>query len=278
MSAVSPRLRAAVVAAAFALASAAVPVAHAQAEVPVLVGRVNDYADLLPSDAEAALEARLKALEDETGAQVVVLTVPSLAGDPIEDFSIRVVEQWKLGRADADDGVLIVVAAEDRALRIEVGYGLEPVLTDLRSRRIISEIMVPRFRDGDFAGGITAGADAVAAVIRGQELPAPAPAAPDGLREGLIGLLFMLVWLTLAGGIVGWLVTAALTPVVFWIVETVAAGYGWLGVVLWWLAVAVLRRVMRGPMARGRRMRSGWPDTFGRGGFGGFSGGPPTGC
>lgn len=247
---------------------------RAQAEVPVLVGRVNDYADLLPTEAEAALEARLKTLEDETGAQVVVLTVPSLAGDPIEDFSIRVVERWRLGREDADDGVLILVAADDRALRIEVGYGLEPVLTDLRSRRIISEIMVPRFRDGDFAGGITAGADAVASVIRGQELPAaPAPDEPDTLREVLLGVLFMLLWVTLAGGIVGWLVTAALTPVVYWLVESTVGGYGWWGVLGWWAAVFVLRRLFGGPLARGRRMRSGWPDAFGRGGFGGFSGG-----
>lgn len=123
-------------------------------EVPYLSGRVNDLADLLNPGAEGRLEQTLGQLEQETGAQAAVLTIPSLEGDPLEDFSLRVVETWKLGREEADDGVLLLIARDDRKVRIEVGYGLEATLTDVQSKRIISNLMTPRFREGDFDGGV----------------------------------------------------------------------------------------------------------------------------
>ncbi len=124
-------------------------------EVPYLAGRVNDQANLLEDGFEGQLEERLRLLEEETGAQVAVLTIPSLEGDPLEDFSMRVVETWKLGRAGADDGVLILIARDERRMRIEVGYGLEPVLTDAEAGRIVSRMMAPKFRSGDLTAAST---------------------------------------------------------------------------------------------------------------------------
>lgn len=159
-------------AAALLAALLAAPVA-AQREVPFLSGRVVDEAGIVPPEVEARIEARLADYEAETGSQVAVLTVASLEGDPIDDFSIRVAETWKLGRAGVDDGVLFVVARDDRRMRIEVGYGLEPELTDLEAGRIVDEIVAPRFRQGDFGAGVEAGVEAIVASLRGAELPEP---------------------------------------------------------------------------------------------------------
>jgi len=164
-------------------------------EVPYLTSRVMDEANLLPEAAETELEARLGRFEAETGHQLAVLTVPNLGGEPIEDYSMRVVETWKLGRAEEDDGVLLLVARDDRQMRLEVGYGLEGRLTDMGSRRILDHVVAPRFRDGDFAGGVSAGADAVMAVLQdeGAETPVDPLAGrypePFGIGD-LAGLLF----------------------------------------------------------------------------------------
>ena len=104
---------------------------------------------------------------------MAVLTISSLDGDPLEDFSMRVVETWKLGREDADDGVLILIARDERRMRIEVGYGLEGVLTDAQSGRIIDHLMAPRFREGDFNGGVGAAVEAVSSAIRGEPVDLP---------------------------------------------------------------------------------------------------------
>lgn len=131
------------------------------AELPELRGRVNDYAELLPANVEHALEEALSQYERETKHQFAILTVESLEGAPIEDYSIRVVEKWKLGSAEADDGVLLLVVLSDRKMRIEVGYGLEGDLPDILAGRIVRDEMAPRFRTGDFPGGIVAAAQAV---------------------------------------------------------------------------------------------------------------------
>ncbi|HVS66423.1 MAG TPA: TPM domain-containing protein [Thermoanaerobaculia bacterium] len=147
-------------------------------EVPFLGGRVNDLAGMLDAGERDRLEQALASFEEETGSQVVVLTVPSLEGDSLEDFSIRVVETWQLGREGVDDGALLLIAEAERRMRIETGYGLEGVLTDAASRRILDRVITPRFRAGDFAGGIEAGVDAMLSVIRGEELPAPERRGP----------------------------------------------------------------------------------------------------
>jgi len=139
-------------------------------EVPYLTGRVNDDAQILSENTVKTLAETLKQHEDKTGNQVVVLTIPSLDGDNIEDFSNRVFNEWKLGQKDKDNGVLIVVVPGERKMRIEVGYGLEGELPDILAGRIIRNIMTPRFRDGDYDGGIKGGVDAVVDVLEGRSL------------------------------------------------------------------------------------------------------------
>jgi uncharacterized protein len=140
-------------------------------DVPPLRGRVNDYAGVMSSEQARSLESRLAQFEQETGHQVAVLTIPTLGGEDIEGFSIRVAENWKLGKKGFDNGVILVVAVKDRRLRLEVGYGLEGVLPDAIAKRITSDYIVPRFRAQDYAGGIIAGIDAVLRVIKQEPLP-----------------------------------------------------------------------------------------------------------
>jgi uncharacterized protein len=130
-------------------------------EVPALRGHVNDYANVIPDDVEARLEQKLTDYESATGRQYAVLTMQTLGGDDIEGFSIRTVEAWKLGQKKQDNGLLLLVVPGDRKTRIEVGYGLEGEITDLRSSRVIREILTPAFRTSDYAGGIERGLDSL---------------------------------------------------------------------------------------------------------------------
>ena len=150
----------------------AVP-AFADVAVPQLTGRVVDRTGSLSSSDIAALSQKLADFETRKGSQIAVLIVPTTDPETIEQFSIRVAEAWKIGRKRVDDGAILVVAKNDRHLRIEVGYGLEGALTDVTSRRIIDEVITPKFREGDFAGGISAGAERMMRVVDGEPLPAP---------------------------------------------------------------------------------------------------------
>ncbi|HEX7789063.1 MAG TPA: TPM domain-containing protein, partial [Afipia sp.] len=156
----------------------------------------------LSPDQATALEQKLKDFETRKGGQIAVLIVPTTQPETIEQYSLRVVEQWKLGRKKIDDGALLIVAKNDRKLRIEVGYGLEGVLNDATSKRIIDEIITPKFRGGDFAGGISDGADRIMKVVDGEPLPAP---KPEGEVEnlGVIGdyFPFLLIIALVGGGI-----------------------------------------------------------------------------
>jgi uncharacterized protein len=154
--------------------------AHADVAVPPLSGRVVDQTGTLSSADVASLTQTLKNLEARKGSQVAVLIVPTTAPETIEQFSIRVAEAWKIGRKKIDDGALLVIAKNDRKLRIEVGYGLEGALNDVTAQRIIDEVITPRFRNGDFAGGISAGVGRIVGVIDGEPLPAPAPRQSSG--------------------------------------------------------------------------------------------------
>jgi uncharacterized protein len=149
--------------------------AAADVAVPPLSGRVVDQTGTLSASDISSLTQTLGDLETRKGSQVAVLIVPTTAPETIEQYAIRVAEAWKIGRKKIDDGALLVVAKDDRKLRIEVGYGLEGSLTDATASRIIDEIIVPKFRSGDFAGGISAGVQRIVAVIDGEKLPAPAP-------------------------------------------------------------------------------------------------------
>ena len=140
------------------------------ADIPYLTGRVNDNAQILSDETKKALSETLKAHEENTTNQVVLLTMPTLDGESIEDYAQRVFEDWKLGQEDKDNGVLILVVPNDRKMRIEVGYGLEATLTDLLAGRIIREIMTPCFRNGDYDYGITYGTSAVIAALEGEQV------------------------------------------------------------------------------------------------------------
>lgn len=137
-------------------------------EVPPLRGRVNDLAGIIQANRAQYLDYRLAKFESETGHQIAVLTIPSLEGDTLEDFSIRVAETWKIGQKDLDNGVILLWAQKERKIRIEVGYGLEGVLPDAVASRIIREVIAPRFRDADYTGGIEAGITSIMEVTRGE--------------------------------------------------------------------------------------------------------------
>jgi len=149
--------------------------AVADVAVPPLTGRVVDKTATLSSSDVASLDQTLKDFEARKGSQLAVLIVPTTQPETIEQYSLRVAEAWKIGRRKIDDGAILVVAKDDRKLRIEVGYGLEGALTDVTSKRIIDEIITPSFRSGNFAAGISAGVDRIIRVVDGEKLPAPEP-------------------------------------------------------------------------------------------------------
>lgn len=165
------------------------PVSLAALDVPVLQGRVNDYGNMISPEAEARLESELKAFEESDSTQVVILTVTSLEGDVLEDYTIRVAEKWKIGQAKKDNGVIFFAAKNDRVMRIEVGRGLEGVLTDLLSGRILDNIVRPRFRSGDFDGGFIEGSAAIVKACRGEFTNDNPPGS--GRSEGSGSPLFM---------------------------------------------------------------------------------------
>jgi uncharacterized protein len=143
--------------------------------VPPLSGRVVDQTGTLAASDIASLTQTLKDLETRKGSQIAVLIVPTTDGEAIEPFSLRVAEAWKIGRKKIDDGALLVIAKNDRRLRIEVGYGLEGALTDATTKRIIDEDITPRFKAGDFGGGVAAGIDKIVRIVNGEKLPEPEP-------------------------------------------------------------------------------------------------------
>ncbi len=147
---------------------------NAQQPIPPLTARVTDLTATLTAPQRAALEQKLAALESRKGAQLAVLMVPTTAGEAIEAYSLRVAEAWQIGRGKTDDGIVLVVAKDDRKLRIEVGYGLEGAVPDALAKRIIAERIVPRFYDDDYAGGVNDGVDALIGLIDGEALPPPA--------------------------------------------------------------------------------------------------------
>src|SRR4051812_18639942 len=172
--------------------------------VPPLVGRVVDQTGTLSSGDVASLNQTIRNFEARKGSQVAVLIVPTTDGEAIEQFSLRVAEAWKIGRKKIDDGAVLVIAKNDRHLRIEVGYGLEGALTDVTTKRIIDEEITPKFKSGDFAGVVSAGINKMMRVIDGEKLPAPEP--PHWQNTGLFDVSdmfnpFLLIPVFLLGGV-----------------------------------------------------------------------------
>jgi uncharacterized protein len=252
-------------------------VAGAQVPVPPLGERITDRTGTLTNVQKSALEQTLRSFEARKGSQVAVLIVPSTGPETIEQYALRVAEQWKPGRKNVDDGALLVVAKDDRTLRIEVGYGLEGALTDAACKRIISEIIVPRFRQGDFYGGITAGVDRILRVIDGEPLPKPEERRPGGTR-GIGSILPVLMILavvvggvlhTVLGRFPGALVTGGAVSIVAWMLA------GAISIALVAGVIAFLFTLLSGGMGGRGLGGGGLGGGFGGGGFGGggFSGG-----
>lgn len=270
-------------AALFLCAAAASPV-RAQVAVPPLKARVTDLTGTLTSAQRSALEERLAAFEARKGSQIAVLLVPTTQPETIEQYAIRVAEQWKLGRKGVDDGVLLLVAMKDRTVRIEVGYGLEGPLPDAIAKRIVEDYIVPRFKLGDFSGGIHSGIERIMGTIEGEPLPAPRERSAPRVSgwENLIVLGFFLVFViggvlrSMLGRVGGSGVVAAIAGFIAWFVIGSMIAALLIGVVLFFLS---LFGGMTGPAYRGRRggwyPGGGWSSGggFGGGGFGGGGGG-----
>ena len=247
--------------------------AGAQVAIPP-VARVTDQTGTLTAEQKASLEEMLVTFEKKKGSQLAVLMVPTTEPEAIEQYAIRVAEAWKLGRKGVDDGALLVVAKNDRAMRIEVGYGLEGALNDATAKRIVAEVITPRFREGDFYGGINAGLDRMIRVIDGEPLPAPSrrPAAPAA-SGGLFELLpMLLIGALVVGGMLRALLGRAL--------GSVATG-GAVGFLAWLLAGTLAIGLVAGVVAFfftlvggfGRRGGFGIPGGYYGGGRGGWGGG-----
>lgn len=284
---------------------AAAACGHA-AEVPYLTGRVNDHAGILSLATAQELESLLKAHEDSTSNQVAVLTVESLEGDVLEEFSIRVVDTWKLGKKGKDNGVLLLIAKKERAIRIEVGTGLEGALTDLTCGSIIRHEITPRFKSGDFDGGVRAGVQAILAAIRGEYTAdrESATSTPDLLGTVIAGGLFLVVvgLFTLvaffSSGCASWFLYVFLLP--FWFAFPQAFAGHTAGLIMF-AAYAALFPIMKVALGRSswgkglqkRMIHSGFLSSSGglgswssrgssssssfSGGGGGFSGGGASG-
>lgn len=159
------------------------PHARTLATIPPLDSPVVDTTGTLDADARARLDAQVRALQQRKGSQLQILMVPTTQPEDIAQYAVRVFDQWKLGREKVDDGVLVVVAKDDRRVRIEVGYGLEGAIPDATAVRVIQEYVVPRFRAGDYAGGLLDGTAVLARLIDGEPLPAPMASHPPASRE-----------------------------------------------------------------------------------------------
>ena len=250
-------------------------------DVPPLTGRVVDLAHVLSGSEAEKLTADLQTHETNTGNQVVVLTMPSLEGEPFEPFAHRVATTWKLGQKGTDNGVLLLVALKERKVRIEVGYGLEGTLTDAKSAQIIRNEIVPRFRAGDMPGGIAAGAGAILKTIEGTYQTPERPPVP--VRGGdtvgqilmalIVGVVFGLALSNvnrLVGALAGTGLSLWLAP---WLIPAIVTGLVTL------LLVMFLGTAMAGRRGRGfddwtsYSSRGGGWGGGSLGGGGGFSGG-----
>jgi uncharacterized protein len=259
---------------------------HAQQPIPPLTGRVTDPTGTLTATDREALEQKLAAFEARKGSQIVVLMVPTTAPEAIEQYALRVAETWQIGRGEIDDGIVLVIAKDDRRLRIEVGYGLEGAIPDASARRIIDERIVPRFYVEDYAGGVAAGLDALIALIDGEPLPPLTDATGSEsawgalpvillialfvapILRGIFGTLFGSLAVGTGAGIVAWLLVGGLGAALL------------IGGVVFVFALAGIfgrpGRWASGGMPWGGPMRGGFGGGF-RGGGGRFGGGGASG-
>ena len=262
--------------------------APAQVPVPALTGHVIDQTGTLTAEQTVTLEQTLTAFEARKGSQLAVLMVASTAPEEVEQYALRVAEQWKLGRKKVDDGAILVVAKNDRAMRIEVGYGLEGALSDLTSKRIISETIMPRFKSQDFYGGITAGVEQIMRVVDGEPLPAPNAQSSRGIGDvqQYAPMLFILalavggVLRATLGKVPGSLVTGGVVAVIAWFVVgalSMALVAGVVALFVTLLGGGMLGHGLGGYYGGGGRGGGGHGGGGFSGGGGGFGGGGASG-
>jgi uncharacterized protein len=246
------------------------PWAAAEVAVPPLKARVTDLTGALQPAQQAALEQTLQAFENSKGSQIAVLIVPTTQPETIEQYAIRVAEAWKLGRKGVDDGVLLLVARNDRNMRIEVGYGLEGAIPDAVAKRIVSEIITPHFMQDDYFGGIRAGVERIIKVVEGEALPERKSTRLKGGGGDWLAIGFVLAV------VVGGVLRALLGPFVGGLIA------GSIAVVVAWLLFASLMMALVAGLfvfiftLLGRHGGGGWSSGgggFGGGGFGGGGGG-----
>ncbi len=236
--------------------------AHAElAAIPELSSRVTDLTQTFSAAEQAQLEQKLAAFEARKGSQIALLIVPTTQPEDIAQYSIRVVEKWKIGREKVDDGLLLLVAKDDRKMRIEVGYGLEGAVPDIYAKRIISEIISPKFKQGDFYGGLDAGLNSLIGLVEGEALPAPSRAEPSGM--GMMDMLPILLF--------GGLVTGLFLRNIFGTFFGSALNGGLIGALILMFGVALFGAAILGVIAFFITMMLG-----GRG-MNGYSGGIPMG-
>lgn len=250
--------------------------------VPPLNARLTDLTGTLTAEQQSGLEQSLRAFEIKKGTQIAVLIVSTTRPEEIEQYALRVVEQWKLGRKKVDDGALLLVAKDDRTLRIEVGYGVEGVLNDATAKRIVSEVIAPRLKEGDFFGGVSAGIDQMMRVIDGEPLPLPKQSAarPDGKNLGqLLPVVFLLalvvggVLRSALGRLPGALVTGGLLAVLGWLIMGAAFAAAFAGGIAFLITLLGVNLGRHGGMHGGGRYGGFGGGRSGGGGFGGGGGG-----
>ena len=238
---------------------------RAEVEIPELSHRVTDLTATLSDQQAVELENRLAAFETKKGSQIAVLIVPTTQPEDIAQFGIRVAEAWKIGRKNVDDGVILIVAKEDRKLRLEVGYGLEGAIPDAIAKRIIAETITPFFKRGDYAGGIDAGVTQLMQLIEGEALPVPDNKSSTQLNEG--SFMFIL----LGGLMAGFVLSAMIGRVMGGMLA--GLGTGMLAALIFGLSFAAVLIGFMVFFIVGVRHRGGGGWSSGGGGFGGGSGG-----
>lgn len=252
--------------------------AHAQVPVPALKSRITDLTGTLTAPQLAALDESLRAFEAKKGSQIAVLMLPTTQPEAIEQFGIRLAEAWKIGRAKVDDGVILIVAKDDRRLRIEVGYGLEGAVPDALAKRIIDEIITPRLRAGDFNGGIHDGVEALQKLIEGESLPAPArpdvPAGGGDFNSLLVpGIIATMVIGGLLRSLLGTFLGAAVTGGMVGLAAWMLLGGLFVGLLCGVAAFVVVLTFGGARGAYGGFTGGGFGGSSGGGGFGGGGGG-----
>lgn len=262
-------------------------IAHAElVAIPELKSRITDLTQTLSSDQQVQLDTKLAAFEQQKGSQIAILILPTTQPEDIVQYSIRVVEKWKIGREKVDDGILVLVAKEDRKVRIEVGYGLEGAIPDLTAKRVINEFISPEFKQGNFYGGLDAGIDKLMGLIKGEALPEPKANSTGGNAiENLLpillfgGLISGLVLRGILGNFAGSAVNGSLIGAAVWLLGLALGAAVFFAIVAFFFTMMMGGRGM-GVYGGGVPLGGGWggggSSNWGGGG-GGFGGGGASG-